>query len=47
MKIILLQQNLDMKLNQVKDLLSKNLVRKNVNTKSIEFGKLENASGNP
>ncbi len=35
----------DMKLNQVKDLLSKNLVRKNVNTKSIEFGKLENASG--
>ena len=35
----------DMKINQIKDLLSKNLVRKNVNVKSITFDKLEKASG--
>ena len=31
----------DMKINQLKDLLSKNLVRKNVDVKSISFNKLE------
>ena len=35
----------DMKLNQVKELLSKNLVRKSVDMKSITFDKLEKASG--
>ena len=35
----------DMKINQLKDLLSKNLVRKNVNVKSLNFAKLENVSG--
>ena len=35
----------DMKLNQIKDLLSKNLVRKNVAIKSISFGSIEKASG--
>ena len=34
----------DMKLNQIKDLLTKNLVRKNVNIKSISFEKIEKAS---
>ena len=34
-----------MKINQIKELLSKNLVRKNVDVKSISFDKLENASG--
>ena len=35
----------DMKLNQIKDLLTKNLVRKNVDIKSISFEKIEKASG--
>ena len=35
----------DMKLNQIKDLLTKNLVRKNVDIKSISFEKVEKASG--
>ena len=35
----------DMKINQLKDLLSKNLVGKNVNVKSLNFAKLENVSG--
>ena len=35
----------DMKLNQIKELLSKNLVRKNVDTKSISFGSIEKVAG--
>ncbi len=35
----------DMKLNQIKDLLTKNLVRKKVDIKSISFEKIEKASG--
>ena len=35
----------DMKINQIKDLLAKNLVRKSVNIKSISFEKLARASG--
>ena len=35
----------DMKLNQIKDLLTKNLVRKNVDIKSISFENIEKASG--
>ena len=35
----------DMKLNQLKDLLTKNLVRKNVDIKSISFENIEKASG--
>ena len=35
----------DMKLNQIKELLSKNLVRKNVDVKSISFENIEKASG--
>ena len=35
----------DMKLNQLKDLLTKNLVRKKVDIKSISFEKIEKASG--
>ena len=34
-----------MKLNQVKELLTKNLVRKNVDVKSISFENIEKASG--
>ena len=36
----------ELKLKQIKEILSNNLVRKNVNTKSISFGKTEKASGN-
>ena len=35
----------DMKINQLKELLSKNLVRKDVNVKSISFDDAEKASG--
>ena len=35
----------EMKLNQVKELLTKNLVRKNVDVKSISFENIEKASG--
>ena len=35
----------DMKLNQIKDLLTKNLVRKSVDVKSISFENIEKASG--
>ena len=35
----------DMKLNQIKELLTKNLVRKNVDVKSIGFENIEKASG--
>ena len=35
----------DMKLNQIKELLTKNLVRKNVNVKSINFEDIEKVSG--
>lgn len=35
----------DMKINQLKELLSKNLVRKDVNVKSISFADAEKASG--
>ncbi len=36
----------ELKLKQIKEILSNNLVRKNVNTKSVSFGKIEKASGN-
>ena len=36
----------DLKLKQIKDILSNHLVRKGVNTKSISFEKEEKASGN-
>ena len=36
----------DMKLSQIKDILLKNLVRKAVDSKSINFDKIEKASGN-
>ena len=35
----------DMKLNQITELLTKNLVRKNVDVKSIRFENIEKASG--
>ena len=35
----------DMKLNQIKELLTKNMVRKNVDVKSISFSNIEKASG--
>ena len=35
----------DMNLNQIKELLTKNLVRKNVDVKSIRFENIEKASG--
>ena len=36
----------DLKLKQIKEILSNHLVRQNVNTKSISFDKEEKASGN-
>ena len=36
----------ELKLKQIKEILGNNLVRKNVNTKSVSFGKIEKASGN-
>ena len=36
----------DLKLKQIKEILSNHLVRQNVNTKSISFDKEERASGN-
>jgi hypothetical protein len=36
----------ELKLNQIKEILSKNLVRKSVDVKNIDFEKQEKASGN-
>ncbi len=36
----------DMKLNQIKEILLKNIVRKSIDSKSVSFDKIEKASGN-